>query len=166
LALRSHWRRWTGHEAKRVSIVAQVFVFGAPRVGQAEFVARYNAAFGPTTYRLVHGRDIVPTDPPAELGFHHVGRYLCCESGERFDSTHLVAASGSDEPSSGSDFFRGVADRLRNLIGSPSPTSRIDVLGTLTLLLAPSIGDHLPDRYYTALTPRGCNCRAKFPAQM
>jgi hypothetical protein len=131
---------------------AQVFVFGAPRVGQAEFVARYNAAFGPTTYRFVHGRDIVPTVPPAELGFHHVGRYLCWESGERFDSTHLLAASGSDEPSSGSD-FRGVADRLRNLIGSPSPTSRIDALGALTLLLAPSIGDHLPDRYYTALTP-------------
>ena len=132
---------------------AQVFVFGAPRVGQAEFVAKYNAAFGLTTYRLVHGRDIVPTVPPVELGFHHVGRYLSCESGAKFKSTQLLAASDSDEPTSGSDFFRGVADRLRNLIGSPSPTSRVDALGALTLLLAPSIGDHLPDRYYTALTP-------------
>ena len=132
---------------------AQVFVFGAPRVGQAEFVTKYNAAFGLTTYRLVHGRDIVPTVPPAELGFHHVGRYLSCVSGAKFNSTQLLAASDSDEPTSGSDFFRGVADRLRNLIGSPSPTSRVDALGALTLLLAPSIGDHLPDRYYTALTP-------------
>jgi triacylglycerol lipase len=132
---------------------AQVFVFGAPRVGQADFVARYNAAFGPTTYRLVHGRDIVPTVPPAELGFNHVGRYLSCESGTKFNSTQLLAVSDSNEPSSGGDFFRGVADRLRNLIGSPSPTSRVDALGALTLLLAPSIGDHLPDRYYAALTP-------------
>ncbi len=69
----------TGHDAKKGLDSAQVFVFGAPRVGQAEFVAKYNAAFGLTTYRLVHG--------------------------------------------------------------------------ALTLLLAPSIGDHLPDRYYTALTP-------------
>ena len=132
---------------------AQVFVFGAPRVGRADFVVRYNAAFGPTTYRLVHGRDIVATVPPSELGFHHVGRYLSCESGEKFDLTQLVAGLDSDEPFSGSNFFSGVADRLRNLIGTPSPTSRVDALGSLTLLLAPSIGDHLPDRYYTALTP-------------
>jgi hypothetical protein len=26
-------------------------------------------------------------------------------------------------------------------------------LGILSQLLSPSIGDHLPDRYYTALTP-------------
>ncbi|MBO0759065.1 MAG: lipase family protein [Bradyrhizobiaceae bacterium] len=132
---------------------AQVFVFGAPRVGRADFVTRYNAAFGLTTYRLVHGKDIVPTVPPSELGFHHVGRYLSCGSGTKFDLTKLLAGSDSDEPSSGSGFFNGVADRLRNLFGTPSATSRVDALGRLTLLLAPSIGDHLPDRYYTALTP-------------
>jgi hypothetical protein len=132
---------------------AQVFVFGAPRVGRADFVASYNAAFGSTTYRLVHGRDIVPTVPPAELGFHHVGRYLSCESGAKFNLKQLRAASDSDEPPTGNDFFSGVANRLRNLMGSPSPTSRLDALGRLTLLLAPSIGDHLPDRYFTALTP-------------
>lgn len=132
---------------------AQVFVFGAPRVGRADFVARYNAAFGPTTYRFVHGRDIVPTLPPSELGFRHVGRYLNCGSGAKFDLTNLLAGSDSDEPSGGNGFFNGVAVRLRDLFGTPSPTSRIDALGRLTLLLAPSIGDHLPDRYYTALTP-------------
>jgi hypothetical protein len=131
---------------------AQVFVFGSPRVGRADFVTRYNAAFGPTTYRLVHGRDIVPTVPPSEFGFHHVGRYLSCGSGAKFDSTQLLARSDSDEPSSGIEFFSGVAERLRNIFGTPSPTSRADALGRLTLLLAPSIGDHLPDRYYAALT--------------
>jgi hypothetical protein len=132
---------------------AQVFVFGAPRVGRADFVADYNAAFGSTTYRLVHGRDIVATVPPTELGFRHVGRFLNCASGAKFNSKQLFATSDSDEPSSGGDFFSGVADRLQNLLGSLSPTSRVDALGRLTLLLAPSIGDHLPDRYYTALTP-------------
>jgi hypothetical protein len=132
---------------------AQVFVFGSPRVGRSDFATRYNAAFGLSTYRLVHGRDIVPTVPPSELGFHHVGRYLSCESGVKFDPAQLLTTSDSDEPLSGSDLFSGVAERLRNLFGSPSRTPRADILGMLTMLLAPLIGDHLPDRYYTALTP-------------
>jgi hypothetical protein len=44
-------------------------------------------------------------------------------------------------------------DPSRNLFGSLSPTSRVDALGRLAPLLAPSIGNHLPDRCYTALTP-------------
>jgi hypothetical protein len=39
------------------------------------------------------------------------------------------------------------------LAGPLSPTLRIDTLGLLTQLLALSIGDHLPDRYFTAATP-------------
>jgi len=133
--------------------VAMVYTFGAPRVGRADFVAGYNAAFGSTTYRLVHGRDVVATVPPSELGFHHVGRFLSCESGAKFNLSQLLAASDSDEPSSGSNFFIGVAGRLRNLFGNLSPTARVDAIGRLSQLLAPSIGDHLPDRYFTALTP-------------
>ncbi len=129
---------------------AQVFVFGAPRVGRPDFCASY--PFGSTTYRLVHGNDIVPTVPPAEFGFHHVGRYLRCDSGAKFNLMQLPDAADSDEPSSGSDFFSGIASRLRGLVGAPSATSRADVLGMLSLLLAPSIGDHLPDRYIAALT--------------
>jgi hypothetical protein len=86
------------------------------------------------------------------LGFHHVGRFLSCGSGAKFDLTKLLPDSKSDEPSSGNGFFGGLADRLRNLVGIPSPSARIDALGQLTQLLAPSIGDHLPDRYFTALT--------------
>lgn len=92
--------------------------------------------------------------PPSELGFHHVGRLLQCERGERFDRNLLLDQVDSDEPSLGNDFFSGVAERLRALFSGPlSPTSRMDALGRLSGLLAPSIGDHLPDRYYTALTP-------------
>ena len=132
---------------------AEIFVYGAPRVGKDDFVARYNAIFGLTTYRFVHGRDIVPTVPPAELGFHHVGRYLSCRSGEKFDLTLMGALPDTDEPSMGQDLFTGVAARLRTLAGSPSRASRLDTLGHLTEILTPSIGDHLPDRYYGALSP-------------
>ena len=101
---------------------AQVFVFGAPRYGRADFVAKYNAAFGATTYRLVHGRDIVATVPPSEFGFRHVGRYLSCKSGAKFDPAQLHATTDSDEPSSGSDFFSGIAARLRDFVGRASLT--------------------------------------------
>lgn len=140
-----------GHE-KRLQH-GEVYIFGSPRVGRDDFVSRYNARFGPTTYRFVHGRDIVPTVPPSELGFHHVGRLLHCESGQKFDQTLLRDDVGSDEPQAGNDFFSGIAEQLRGLFSGPlSPTSRIDALGRLSQLLSPSIGDHLPDRYYTSLT--------------
>jgi Lipase (class 3) len=131
----------------------EVYVFGSPRVGRGDFVSRYNSSFGRTTYRLVHGRDIVPTVPPSELGFHHVGRLLQCESGQKFDEMRLGEDADSDDPQLGNDLFSDVAERLRGLLPAPvSSTSRLDALGRLSQLLAPSIGDHLPDRYYTALT--------------
>jgi len=131
----------------------EVYVFGSPRVGRDDFVSRYNDVFGSTTYRFVHGRDIVPTVPPPELGFHHVGRFLQCESGLKFDQSRLREDVDSDEPRSGNGFFSGIAERMRGLFSGPlSPSSRMDALGRLSQLLSPSIGDHLPDRYYTALT--------------
>jgi hypothetical protein len=133
---------------------AEVYVFGSPRVGRDDFVSRYNAVFGSTTYRFVHGRDIVPTVPPSELGFHHVGRLLECDSGQKFDQTRLRNDVDSDEPQSGDEFFSGIAVQLRGLFSGPlSLSSRTDALGVLSQLLSPSIGDHLPDRYYTSLTP-------------
>lgn len=131
----------------------EVYIFGSPRVGRDDFVTRYNATFGSTTYRFVHGRDIVPTVPPSELGFHHVGRLLQCESGQKFDRARLRNDVDSDEPQVGNDFFSGIAGQLRGLFSGPfSPSSRVDALGRLSQLLSPSIGDHLPDRYYTSLT--------------
>jgi triacylglycerol lipase len=141
------------HSEKKL-MRAEIYIFGAPRVGRTEFVTRYNSTFGPTTYRFVHGKDIVPTVPPPELGFHHVGRLLQCERGERFEPSRLLAEVSSDQPSPGDDFFSGIAERVRDLFGGPlSPTLRVDALGQLSQLLAPSIGDHLPDRYYNALRP-------------
>ena len=131
---------------------AEIYIFGSPRVGKSEFVNRYNSNFGLVTYRFVHGKDIIPTVPPPELGFHHVGRLLQCERGKRFEPLRLLDHVDSDEPSPGDDLFTGIAERVRYLFGGLlSPTLRIDALGQLSLLLVPSIGDHLPDRYYNAL---------------
>ena len=126
---------------------AQVYLFGCPRVGRADFVAPYNITFGATTYRLVHGMDIVPTVPPPLLGFHHVGGYLGCASGARFGAGAI--ALGSDEPMADA----GLGAQLRGLFVGFSQNARDDTLGELTLALPPGIGDHLPDRYCAALTP-------------
>jgi hypothetical protein len=82
-----------------------------------------------------------------------VGRFLQCESGQKFDQTRLRNDVDSDEPQAGKGFFSGIAEQLHNLFAGPlSPTSRIDALGRVSQLLSPSISDHLPDRYYTSLT--------------
>jgi hypothetical protein len=126
---------------------AQIYLFGCPRVGRADFVAPYNITFGATTYRLVHGADIVPTVPPPLLGFHHVGGYLGCASGAKFGAT--PPAPGSDEPMAEA----GLGEQLRGLFVGFSQNARKDTLGALTVALPPGIGDHLPDRYCAALTP-------------
>lgn len=127
-----------------------IYAYGMPRVGGAAFAQAYNRDLGAVTYRVVYGLDLVPTVPPLELGYSHVGRRLHCGRGERFAFENL-AAPGAEEPSQASQllatFTRGLADFLR---GPLSPTERTDLLGTIYGYLPPTIGDHLPDRYFTA----------------
>lgn len=132
----------------------EAYVFGCPRVGREPFRARFDGSFGSTTYRLVHGDDIVATVPPAEFGFHHVGRLLRCARGGRFHADRLDQRPGSDDPLGNEGVFDGIRHRLAGLfVGAPSPSSRDDILGQMSQLLSPSIGDHLPDRYIAALAP-------------
>ncbi|GLH79174.1 hypothetical protein SSBR45G_40830 [Bradyrhizobium sp. SSBR45G] len=133
---------------------AEVYVFGCPRVGRAPFRARYNAAFGGQTYRLVYGDDIGPTVPPSEFGFHHVGRLLTCQRGGRFQAAELSPGVESDDPLADVGVFGGIRLRLLGLLDTArSPSSRQDLLGRLSELLSPSLGDHLPDRYIAASAP-------------
>ena len=62
-----------------------VYVFGCPRAGGDAFFNTYTLPFGDSTFRLVHGSDIVATVPPAGL-FRHVGRLIQCDSGRLFTS--------------------------------------------------------------------------------
>ncbi|KAI8472671.1 MAG: Alpha/Beta hydrolase protein [Monoraphidium minutum] len=51
----------------------RVVTFGSPRVGNAAFAEFFDAHVA-ESWRFTHGRDIVPSLPPALMGFRHVSR--------------------------------------------------------------------------------------------
>jgi len=128
-----------------------VYTYGMPRIGGLKFAQAYNRDLGPVTYRVVYGMDLVPTVPPTELGYSHVGRRLHCDRHGTFDAADLDAVPGTEEPQPPGQLLatlgRGLADFVR---GPLSPTTRTDLLGTIYGFLPPALGDHLPDRYFTA----------------
>jgi len=127
-----------------------VYAFGMPRIGDEDFAARYNDTLGATTYRLVHGDDIVATVPPSRLGFRHVGRLIRCARGSRF-AAEPPAAEFSDEPQFGGALVGGLQQGIRDLLALQlQPAFRDDPLGQMSRFLLPHIGDHLPDRYWHA----------------
>jgi hypothetical protein len=148
--------------------VQGVFTFGMPRPGSADFAAAYDERLGEHTYRLVHGEDLVPTVAPSFLGFRHLGRFLHCDRGGKFDSSQLAPDTGSDEP----PFVGGVSKELAGLLHGPlsgflPPLERLklavalaaglgpagmrsDPGGILIELLPPRLRDHMPDRYIGA----------------
>ncbi|WP_027556677.1 lipase family protein [Bradyrhizobium sp. Cp5.3] len=125
---------------------AQIYLYGCPRAGRDVFVTPYDDAFGKTTYRLVHGSDIVATVPPPQLRFLHVGRFLACERGTKFDADELTGDFGSNEPRADA----GLVEQIINLFGGRSQPARL--IDNLSIPLPPGIGDHLPDRYHAALS--------------
>jgi triacylglycerol lipase len=148
--------------------IEAVYTFGMPRPGSKDFASAYNLRLGSSTYRLVHGDDLVPTVAPSFLKFHHLGRFLHCDRLGRFDKTKLEAGSDSDDPA----FVKGVAGDLAALLqgplsgilsvstriklaatllaGFPSSGMRTDPGGILIELLPPRLRDHMPDRYIQA----------------
>ena len=156
--------------ANPATAVAAVYTFGMPRPGSADFADnQYNPALGAHTYRLVQGEDLVPTVAPTELGFHHLGRYLHCDRGGKFDAGSLAADTRSDDP----PFVAGVASELSEFLRGPlvaalsavdhvgvaallafghgPPGARTDLGGIAIELLPPRLRDHMPDRYIGAL---------------
>jgi len=132
--------------ARELNAVARgVYTFGMPRAGGAAFATRY--ALADTTYRLLHGDDIVPSVPPSELGFRHVGRLIRAPRGGVFDGAALSPAGG-DEPPFVASLVAGLKAALPDIgRGWPQPAARPDALGWAARFLPPRIGDHLPDRY-------------------
>jgi hypothetical protein len=129
----------------------EIYVFGSPRVWQADAATAFIQLFGPTTYRLVYGADVVASVPPTALGFRHVGRLLQCARGEKFDAANLRASDDSDDPVFGAGSLALLPDKLRLMLGGLSPSTRTDLIGQASQLLLPLLADHLPDRYCTAL---------------
>lgn len=128
-----------------------IYTYGMPRVGDAGFAESYNRSLGASTYRMVHGADVVPTLPGRSLGYSHVGRRLHCERGEQFDAAALDGEAGGEEPRSANGVLSSFLDGVRRLFTGPlSPSARTDLLGILYRRLPPGVADHLPDRYFTA----------------
>lgn len=127
-----------------------VYAFGMPRVGDEDFANRYNDTLGATTYRLVHGDDIVATVPPSRFGFRHVGRLIRCARGSHF-AAEPPTSEFSDEPQFVGSLVSGLQQGVSDLFAlQPQPTFRDDALGQMSRFLLPHIGDHLPDRYWHA----------------
>jgi triacylglycerol lipase len=127
-----------------------IYTFGMPRVGDKDFAQRYNDTLGATTYRLVHGDDIVATVPPSRFGFRHVGRLIRCGRAGHFASDQ-PPAEFSDEPQFTDALTSGLQQGMRDLFAlKPQPFFRDDALGRMSGFLAPPIADHLPDRYWHA----------------
>lgn len=132
---------------------AAIYGFGMPRPGNASLAARINAAFGARLYRLAHGQDMVPSLPPAALGFCHAGRYLHCAGYGQFAADRLsadVSQAPANEPGPASRWRAQLAGLLAPAGGTP------DALPVLTNprpagFLPARVGDHLPDRYWNAL---------------
>jgi triacylglycerol lipase len=136
--------------SERTLRATAVYAFGMPRVGDQDFAKRYNDTLGNTTYRLVHGSDIVATVPPSGLGFRHVGRLIRCASGSHF-AAEPPPTEFSDEPQFRDSLLGGLWQGASDLIKlQPQPAFRDDALGQMSRFLLPNIGDHLPDRYWHA----------------
>jgi triacylglycerol lipase len=134
-------------------VAAGVYTFGAPRVGAAAFADAYNACgLGERTYRLVHGLDIVPTVPPAGLGFHHAGRMISCARGACFTGDAALSPIDCNDPPFADTVANGYRQRWQDLRNGRFPaTSRKGWLGWYQkYMLPPTIADHLPEHYRKA----------------
>jgi triacylglycerol lipase len=131
-----------------------VYTFGSPRTGGAAFFDRYTPNLGNSTFRLVHGTDIVPTVPPSLMGeFRHVGQLIQCPTDGRFDTQTPTLAPDENKPDfTESALQSGLADiralavfRFIRRIG-PRPLDRF------AGLLPRMVRDHVPANYFRALS--------------
>jgi triacylglycerol lipase len=131
--------------------VTAVYTFGMPRCGDDQFVREYGT-LEERTYRLVHGDDIVPTVPPPELGFRHVGRLLRCRHGASFDPGMQPDAGPSDEPVLALTVLVEFENLLGHVINLVLPAAtQPGLFGQALRFLPPAIGDHIPSQYLHAL---------------
>jgi hypothetical protein len=130
-----------------------VYTFGMPRSGGQTFAQEVSRSIGRRTFRFIHGSDIVPAMPPSEFGFSHVGTRIQCERHGKFTAAS-VALQEDDEPQLRSMHLGALRALLQQFCttGLRSPTIRIDPVGELSRFLPPPIADHLPDRYWQALS--------------
>ena len=81
------------HIIPRKVDVKSVYTFGSPRVGDGVFAEIYAERLGFKTYRLTHGRDVVPSVPSTLLGFRHVPT-RCTKTEMETSPSAMEAANG------------------------------------------------------------------------
>ena len=129
-----------------------VLTFGSPRPGDAQFASAYSPALGNATYRFVHGTDLVPTVGPSFVGFRHVGNFIHCASGGRFDAATPMLPHGNDMPEFFDSGFKSVVVVVRRAFdGQLLAPLGSGALGTFLGLLPQQIRDHVPPSYFGAL---------------
>ena len=75
-----------------------VYTFGSPRNGGNDFFRDYTRQLGNSTFRLIHGNDVVPTVPltlAIEL-YRHVGHSIQCPSGGLFHPSTIKPSDGNE----------------------------------------------------------------------
>jgi predicted lipase len=88
-----------------------VYTFGSPRTGGDEFFVDYTKRLGDSTFRLIHGTDIVPTVPLTLLHvYRHVGHAVQCQSGGLFDGVAPMPLDGNEPALRESARQAGLAD--------------------------------------------------------
>ena len=97
-------------------LVASVYTFGQPRVGDARFVDYMNTVYGDSFARFVNRNDIVPMIPPRPL-YRHIGKLY------RFDANGELkeAEAGNDRTLSPEEFEKFVEFTRQN---SPAEAAR------------------------------------------
>ena len=130
-----------------------VYTFGSPRTGGEAFFDEYLPRLGDTTYRFIHGSDIVATVPLTLLHvYRHVGQAVQCASEGLFDGVAPMARDGNKPVILESAAQSGVADHgafaALQFIHGVGPGLRDQLAGVLPRM----IRDHIPASYFKALS--------------
>ena len=130
-----------------------VYVFGCPRAGGDAFFNSYTPLFGDSTFRLVHGSDIVATVPPAGL-FRHVGRLIQCDLGGCSHRKRRCRITTNDKPEMAELVEAALKADVRDIVetGAINPSIGTRPVAQTARGLLRIFRDHVPDNYFRALS--------------
>lgn len=117
--------------------VGGLYTYGSPRVGDAEFAARFRDSFpgagGPEYHRFVNESDIVTRVPPAPVGYKHVG------AAHHIEADGTIKAGAAQGEAAPDELARVVNDVLLRLLPGPIRKLLVPDVGKLGLKLPPKI---------------------------
>ena len=141
--------------------VKAVYTYGGARAGGQQFFDSYGPGLRSCTFRLVHGKDIVPSVPPSSVGgllgsllfeYRHVGRLVHCPQ-RSFFAEPAPTENDGNQPD---DFLAAGINAAFDIFRR---TPSLDILQKLdprklddpNNALPEQIRDHVPASYFRAL---------------